>query len=370
MKKIVLQKIKYRLPKVEFVERKGIGHPDVICDGCCESAGKALSKYYIEHFGRLLHYNVDKGVLVAGRAEPKFGGGRIIEAMKIMIVGRATGKVDGKRIPIKKIIEESVKKELSKFRYLDRVDFCVEVKEGAASLQTVVGKGRCNDSSFGAAHYPLTELEQDVLNVCNLLNGKLLRRFKFLGEDVKVMGIRSGKRVSFVCSAAFVDRWINSMEDYIEAKEKIIDALCKSTGFNRRCFRLNALDSYDCGENGIYLTVTGLSAEQGDDGNPGRGNRPNGLITPQQVMSLESVSGKNVFHPGRAYQLLAEKIARRCVEKFGLKFCDVVMASEIGKDIKEPKVVFLRFDGKVDKKLLTKEVERFLKLNQNYENHY
>jgi len=41
-----------------------------------------------------------------------------------------------------------------------------------------------------------------------------------------------------------------------------------------------------------YLTVTGTSAEAGDDGQVGRGNRANGLITPCRPMSLEAVAGK------------------------------------------------------------------------------
>ncbi|RLE40135.1 hypothetical protein DRZ77_02950 [Candidatus Woesearchaeota archaeon] len=365
MKNVFVQKIKSKLPAVEFAERKGIGHPDVICDCCCEAAGKALSEYYVKNFGRLMHYNVDKGVLIAGKAKPRFGGGKIIEPMRLMVVGRATGKVGRRKIPVRKIIEDAVKRELSKFRYLERVDFCVAVKEGAESLQSIVAKKVCNDTSFGAAHYPLTELEKSVLDICNLLNGKLLKRFRFLGEDVKVMGIRSGKKFSFICSAAFVDRWINSMQKYIEAKEKIIDALVKITGFERESFKLNALDDYSREEDGVYLTVTGLSAEQGDDGNPGRGNRLCGLITPQKVMSLESVAGKNIFHPGRLYQFVAWKIAEKIGSLKGIKYCDIVMASEIGKPINEPKVVFVRYDGSIGKVRLKEKVSKFLKEAMN-----
>jgi len=358
---IFVQKIKSKLPAVEFAERKGIGHPDVICDCCCEAAGKALSQYYIKNFGRLMHYNVDKGVLIAGKAKPRFGGGEIIEPMKIMVVGRATGKVGRRKVSVKKIIADAVKKELSKFRHLEKVDFCVEVKEGVESLQSIVARKVCNDTSFGAAHYPLTELEKSVLDICNLLNGKLLKRFRFLGEDVKVMGIRVGERFSFICSAAFVDRWICSMHEYVEAKEKVIDALVKFTGFERESFGLNVLDDYSREEDGIYLTVTGLSAEQGDDGNPGRGNRLNGLITPQKVMSLESIAGKNIFHPGRLYQFVAWKIAEKIGSLKGVKYCDVVMASEIGKPINEPKAVFVRYDGSIEKVRLKEKVSKFLK---------
>ena len=50
--------------RVETVERKGLGHPDSICDAVMESVSVALAKVYLERAGTLLHYNVDKGLLV------------------------------------------------------------------------------------------------------------------------------------------------------------------------------------------------------------------------------------------------------------------------------------------------------------------
>ncbi len=61
--------------KVEVVERKGVGHPDYICDAIMEQISVNLSQEYLENFGTILHYNVDKGMLIAGEVEGKFGGG-------------------------------------------------------------------------------------------------------------------------------------------------------------------------------------------------------------------------------------------------------------------------------------------------------
>ena len=44
---------------MEIVERKGIGHPDTLCDGAAEALSLELCRYYLEHFGRILHHNVD-----------------------------------------------------------------------------------------------------------------------------------------------------------------------------------------------------------------------------------------------------------------------------------------------------------------------
>jgi S-adenosylmethionine synthetase len=45
---------------VEIVERKGLGHPDTICDLVMERISQALSQAYLQHFGKILHHNCDK----------------------------------------------------------------------------------------------------------------------------------------------------------------------------------------------------------------------------------------------------------------------------------------------------------------------
>jgi S-adenosylmethionine synthetase len=52
--------------EVEIVERKGLGHPDTLCDAAMEHISQALSEAYLERFGAILHHNCDKGLLVAG----------------------------------------------------------------------------------------------------------------------------------------------------------------------------------------------------------------------------------------------------------------------------------------------------------------
>ena len=70
---------------IEIVERKGLGHPDTICDLVMERISQALAKAYLDQFSRILHYNCDKGLLVAGPAQRRRGGGRIIDPMRLVI---------------------------------------------------------------------------------------------------------------------------------------------------------------------------------------------------------------------------------------------------------------------------------------------
>jgi S-adenosylmethionine synthetase len=70
------------------------------------------------------------------------------------------------------------------------------------------------------------------------------------------------------------------------------------------------LNAADLNAGDVFLTVTGTSAEASDDGEVGRGNRTNGLITPYRFMTMEAAAGKTpVSHAGKLYNLAADKIA-------------------------------------------------------------
>ena len=89
----------------------------------------------------------------------------------------------------------------------------------------------------------------------------------------------------------------------------------------------------------MYLTITGTSAEAGDDGEVGRGNRSNGLITPCRTMSLEAVCGKNpVNHVGKLYNIISTEIAQEIVQRGqgDIVEAQVRLLSQIGRPITDP----------------------------------
>ncbi|MBS3761609.1 MAG: methionine adenosyltransferase, partial [Halodesulfurarchaeum sp.] len=98
--------------EIEIVERKGIGHPDSICDGISEAVSRALAQEYVDRFGRVLHYNTDETQLVAGDAAPAFGGGEVVEPIYILLVGRATKYYDGQPIPVDSVALEAARSYL------------------------------------------------------------------------------------------------------------------------------------------------------------------------------------------------------------------------------------------------------------------
>lgn len=347
---------------IEFVERKGLGHPDYIADASSEESSRKLSKYYLDRFGIILHHNLDKTLLVGGQANPVFGGGELLHPIYIIVSGRATTEVikEGsiEPIPVGRIVVEAVKEWIEKnFRFLDPekhviVDY--RIGKGSVDLVKIFELGKkvplANDTSVGVAFAPLTPLENLVLNVEKHLNSEeFKKKIPEVGEDIKVMGLRKGKDIELTIAAAMISHLIPDLDHYLSVKEQVINEVHDLASklvpdFNVKVY----LNTADRPEKGIvYLTVTGTSAEHGDDGATGRGNRINGLITPTRPMSLEATAGKNpVSHVGKIYNVLAKRIADKIAGKVhGIKEVYVEILSQIGRPITDPWIASIRVIG-------------------------
>jgi S-adenosylmethionine synthetase len=302
---------------IEFVERKGIGHPDSIADGLAESVSRALCKMYTKRYGRILHHNTDEVEVVGGQSAPKFGGGVILEPIYILLVGRATTQVNGERLPYRTCALKAAYSYLeSVCKHLDvewDVTLDCRIGQGSVDLTGLYETRRllANDTSFGVGFAPLSETERITLETEKFINGKLCKSMPELGEDVKVMACRKGDDIDLTIAVALVDSEVKDKSHYKssirDATSKIHDFAQKFTERNLKVF-VNTADDY--ANNIYYLTVSGLSMENGDDGSVGRGNRANGLITPMRPMSMEASAGKNpVTHVGKLYNILANQVA-------------------------------------------------------------
>jgi S-adenosylmethionine synthetase len=335
--------------EVEIVERKGIGHPDSICDGIAESVARALAQTYLDRVGKPLHYNTDETQLVAGTAAPAFGGGEVLEPIYVLVVGRATKEYEGTKIPAETIALEAAREYLN--GNLPRLDVgkdvVVDVKlgEGSGDLRDVFGEDgavpMANDTSFGVGHAPLTETERIVYETERRLNAEYAADNPEVGPDVKVMGKRENDHINVTVAAAMIDEYVDRLEDYkaaVSGVREFVTGLAREYTDREVSVDVNTADDYDDGA--IYLTTTGTSAEQGDDGSVGRGNRANGLITPNRPMSMEATSGKNaVNHIGKIYNLLSTEIAETVVDEVdGIRDLQIRLLSQIGKPIDRPHV--------------------------------
>lgn len=332
---------------MELVERKGLGHPDSLCDALAENLSRSLSRAYLERFGVILHHNVDKALLRGGAARAAFRGGEILEPIEIYLAGRATLELKGARIPVDELAVEGSRQWLREhLRFLD-VDRDVRiislVRPTSADLSSLFSRQGpvplANDTSLGVGFAPLDDLERTVLAVEQHLNSADAKaRQPEIGEDLKVMGVRRGERTSLTVACAMVGRFIDDADDYRRKKEQVRRLALEACPGPVEV-HVNTADGETA--DSLYLTVTGLSAEAGDDGQVGRGNRVNGLITPYRPMTLEAAAGKNpITHVGKLYNLVAHRIARALVAEVpGVLEASCYLVSRIGSPITQPEVM-------------------------------
>ncbi|MDA8170012.1 MAG: methionine adenosyltransferase [Nitrospiraceae bacterium] len=343
----------------EAAERKGIGHPDTITDSICEAVSIALSKEYLSSAGRILHYNIDKGLLSAGTARKDFRGGKVLKPMRLYIGDRATFEFMGKKIPVREVAAGAARKWISEnLRFVEperHVRCNVVLAPGSAQLAKIYTNGSgvpaANDTSAATGYWPLSPTEEMVLALEKYLNSKAFKnRFPETGEDVKVMGLREGRQLSLTVAMPLVDRFIRTEAEYFERKQTVLEMMERFVAArNRGAFDdvllyFNSLDERGKGLAGIYLSVLGTSAEDADSGQAGRGNRVNGLISFCRPQGMEAAAGKNPkSHVGKIYNVLSYKLARRIYEEVeGLSEACVLLVSRIGLPVNSPPLVSAR----------------------------
>ena len=351
---------------IEIIERKGKGHPDSLCDALMEKASIALNQLYLAHTGQILHYNLDKGLLAAGKAEPNWGGGKVITPIKMIMGDRATFHYLAKELPVWDTVVKSAQNWIHQnLRFLDpkqHLIFQNELHPGSAELTNIFAHPdtirKANDTSAAVGFAPLTPTEKLVLSLeQNLQSSQFLHYFPAIGEDIKIMAVRKDKALDLTIALAMVDQFIHSEKDYFEQKKAIKDKLIhfihSQIETSSLALHINTLDQHGMGKDGLYLTVTGTSVEQGDSGQVGRGNQTNGLICMHRPQSNEAVPGKNaVSHVGKIYNhlayLLAEDIYLQ-LEAAG-EVC-VWLTSRIGEPINHPSMVAIEIVPQKRKKL-------------------
>lgn len=353
---LIVSELKIADEAVEVVERKGLGHPDTICDALAETLSQNLCREYQAQFGTILHHNVDKALLCGGRTAPAFGGGSVLCPINVYLAGRAVTRIGDKTVPVKEIAIEGSRAWLrANFHALDaerHVQIHDLIHPGSQDLQALfsrISKGAvplANDTSFGVGYAPLSALERLVLAAERRINGRDRRNdHPAWGEDVKILGVRHHKSVSLTVACAMIDYHLTRLEDYLAAKaaiETLVRELAKAHGFLQCEVHVNAAD--DPSAESVYLTVTGTSAEAGDDGEVGRGNRVSGLITPSRPMSLEAAAGKNpVSHVGKIYNVAARDIAETLIAALpDVVAAQCLLVSRIGAPVTDPALMQIK----------------------------
>ncbi len=340
--------------RFEIVERKGIGHPDTICDLVMNQVSIELAKMYIKETGAIQHHNMDKSMLVAGQSKIKFGGGNITKPMKLVVGDRATFEANGQKLPVEDVAISTAKEWIkNNLRYVkdEHIEYQLEIGTSSSELRSIFDHPKsfvANDTSALVGYAPFTKTESTVLETEQYINSqKFKKEFPESGEDVKVMGFRNENYLDLTIAMAFVDLHVDSEEKYFKRKEEMLQAISefhKKSDFEKIKISMNNLDAKNSGIGGLYLTVLGTSADNADSGEVGRGNMANRVISLSRPAGSEATAGKNpVSHIGKIYNALSFRIAGEIHNT--LPEMDEVlvwMYNVIGKPVNEPRAVVVQ----------------------------
>jgi S-adenosylmethionine synthetase len=335
--------------RMELIERKGLGHPDTICDALVEAICMALGRMYLELTGAVAHFNVDKALLVAGQCPKGFGWGTVTQPMELIVGDRATFEVNGRRLPVTETVRGAVAAWLAAHLPGVRPGEDLSVRSvlapGSPELRRIfdvtAGEVVSNDTCGASGYAPLSPTEELVLAVEGFLNGGQFKAdFPDTGRDVKVFAVRCDDRVTVTIAMPLLCLATASEPAYFRRKDDILATLAtRFAGWPLTIdWALNALDRPGAGADGVYLTLTGTSAEDADSGQVGRGNRANGLVAFSRPTGGEAAPGKNAMtHAGKVYSVLSHRLARlvhaRCPQLLEVY---VHLAARIGEPIDRP----------------------------------
>ncbi|MBM7771201.1 S-adenosylmethionine synthetase [Actinokineospora baliensis] len=359
--------------ELHLIERKGYGHPDTLADALAEELSRAYSRWTQDEFGAILHHNFDKLALLGGLSEVAYGGGQMIDPVRVLVNGRATRRCGQEQVPVDELVTETVRSFFAK-RLPDVGDHLqIELNITTNSSPGAVHNGDgspervswfspssveqlrekrqliSNDTSIGSGFAPEAPIERFVKLLTDTLSGPGAFRGErpWCGSDVKVMAVAHDDEANVVLCVPQKSEHVASRAEYLANSEDILAECHRLAAIElpdlKTSFSLNARDIPDRDE--IYLTYTGSSIESGDEGVVGRGNRINGMIAPFRPQNLEAVNGKNpVYHVGKVYNVAAQRIAQRIHRRYGC-YAEVHLVSATGQPLAKPWQMIVRTSG-------------------------
>lgn len=357
----------------EIVERKGIGHPDTLCDTLAEKISQAYSQYCLSHYGLILRHMVDKIALSGGATKVKFGGGEMQKPIRLYLNCRFTRTFQQETIPYLEIVRDTVYKHFGEVlplldldQWLMIVDnthfapgpgvvyeadgstqnerqffFEIPQKEFAVFHDNSL---RSNDTSTTVSYSPLSVTEKMVMLVETTLNGKEFKKLHpFVGSDIKVMARRIKKQVDITVCIPFIAVYTPNKELYAEKLEFLARWIKQliTAQFDQYEVSISLNTRDNPAKSDYYLTLTGSAIESGDEGVVGRGNRYNGVISFTRHMSMEACCGKNpVYHVGKIYTAIGSLISQEIFDLIGLETY-VYLTSQMGRSLSDPWSVYV-----------------------------
>jgi len=335
----------YCLP-LEMVERKGLGHPDTLADALAELVSMEYSRFCQQHFGVVLHHNIDKLYIGAGHFRVDFGLCEMIKPVQVMINGRMSNSFARQIIDLQGICESTVREYLQKvLPHLQPEQLVVNANATQhtqrnnwftpMSMEDLPETAdlRANDTSICLAHWPFSTAENLAYELESYFwsrEGKYpVPRFDHFGQDIKVMVVREGNRFDVTVGVPVISTKVSCLDeirDYIASAESDLNQIAE--GWidldDRVQVRINPYQER-------YMLGIGSCIECGEEGLVGRGNANNGVISVFRPHSMEAWAGKNpVYHTGRVLSFLTMNLAKAIHSHFGVRCTVIAMTKNKG----------------------------------------
>ncbi len=383
--------------KFEVVERKGVGHPDNLCDAIAEKISVEYSQHCFKKYGIVLRHMVDKVAILGGSSKVSFGHGEMTAPIRLLLNGRFTHQFKEEKIDYLDITNRVIKNHFKNIfplldtekwlKIVDNTHFTqgpgvVYSQDGTTKNERSqffcvsddnFAKHHCNgfrsnDTSTTVSYAPLSDLEKIVILSENWLNcSDFKQNHLYVGSDIKVMGKRINKNIELTLCVPFIADYTPDQNFYIqklgELKQLLIDKIKKEFPLYLVDIFLNTRDNFN--NQDIYLTAIGSAVESGDEGAVGRGNRTNGVIPFTRNMSTEAPCGKNpVYHTGKIFTVIGDIVAEEIYKKLGVENT-IYLTSQMGRDMNDPWQVTVALDGyKNDINIdLKKKIEKIVEKN-------
>lgn len=357
----------YRFPpEIQFIERKGRGHPDTLADRLAEKLSVAYCKFSLENFGAILRHQFDKLSLMGGKCHSTFGGGHFTSPIRVLVNGRLSPGIGNNYKHFYDIAFDTIKnflqEELVDFDFYTDARVIWEVTcHGTRGFVDPVQATRAgvnhrfrprslddlpettlplsNDTAMGVAWAPLTPLEHTILDLENRLTSRNPEIAPdYLGTDCKIMGTGSPGKTFLTISIPILAHTVFDRHNYFEKLDEVrsyINNYIRSRadlGEVEVTLNPGDLTDSEC----LYIRKTGSCIESGDEGQVGRGNRFGGLSAAFRGYSIEAVNGKNPsYHAGKIYSAMAYDIANLLYDNYNVSN-EVAIVSQIDRPINDP----------------------------------
>jgi S-adenosylmethionine synthetase len=352
----------------EVVERKGLGHPDTLADGVAEAISLAYSNYCIEHYGAVLHHNVDKTAIFGGLAEIELGTARMIKPHRIILSGRISSEFGGQKIDFESIQQkaaidyiQSRLPHLSLSGWLEVHSFTTSSSRSPywfhpRNLDDVPDAKNpwANDTSVCVGYWPLSLTEQLALSLEGFFYKNDKPAYDFVGQDIKVMAIRKNSSIEMTMCVPLMAEKVSTREIYRDQihclQSKLLERARQIVGdryeialfVNTQDQRANDI------RGGNYLTCSGSALDFGEEGMVGRGNRSRGIISSVRPYSMEASNGKNpAYHVGKVYGYIVDVLSQLLAETFDCE-AQVAVSTRMGDPLLDPHQLFVSLSKKVE----------------------